>query len=60
MPVFDETVTWHVIRPEDLNHHGTLFAGKMSMWVVEAGLIAASRLVSRPEDIVCVLQEIGQ
>jgi acyl-CoA hydrolase len=49
-----ETVVLHLIRPADLNHHGTLFAGQMAKWLVEAGLIAASRLVGRPEDIVCV------
>ncbi|MBI2869815.1 MAG: acyl-CoA thioesterase [Chloroflexi bacterium] len=50
----EETVVLHLIRPEDLNHHGTLFAGQMAKWLLEAGLIAASRLVGRPEDIVCV------
>ncbi|MCX6013921.1 MAG: acyl-CoA thioesterase [Chloroflexi bacterium] len=49
-----ETTTSHLVRPEDLNHHGTLFAGKMAMWFLEAGLIASSLLVGRPEDIVCV------
>jgi len=36
-------------KPEDLNHQGTLFAGQMAKWLAEAGLIAASRLVGRPE-----------
>jgi len=44
----------HLVRPEDLNHHGTLFAGQMAKWLVEAGLIAASRLTGKPEDVVCV------
>lgn len=44
----------HLIRPEDLNHHGTLFAGRMAEWMVEGCFIAASRLLGRPEDIVCV------
>lgn len=43
----------HLIRPEDLNHHGTLFAGRMAEWMVEACFIAAARLVGRPQDIVC-------
>ncbi len=43
----------HLIRPEDLNHHGTLFAGRMSEWLVEGCFIAASRLLGKPEDIVC-------
>ncbi len=52
--MLEETVILHLIRPEDLNHHGTMFAGQMSKWLVEAGLIAASRLTGKPEDIVCV------
>ncbi|MRR17356.1 MAG: acyl-CoA thioesterase [Deltaproteobacteria bacterium] len=42
-----------MVKSEDLNHHGTLFAGKTSMWVVEAGFIAAASL-THPENIVCV------
>jgi acyl-CoA hydrolase len=34
-----ETVVLHLIRPEDLNHHGALFAGQMAKWLVEAGLM---------------------
>lgn len=49
-----ESTISHLIRPEDLNHHGTLFAGQMAKWLVEAGLIMASRLTGKPEDIVCV------
>jgi len=49
-----ESTTAHLVKPEDLNHHGTLFAGQMAKWLVEAGVIAAARLVGRPEDIVCV------
>jgi acyl-CoA hydrolase len=49
-----ETVISHLIRPEDLQHHGTLFAGRMAEWFVEACFIAACRLVGKPEDIVCV------
>lgn len=49
-----ESTTAHLVRSEDLNHHGTLFAGKMALWFLEGGLIAASRLIGRPNDIVCV------
>lgn len=48
-----ETIISHLIKLEDLNHHGTLFAGRMSEWMVEACFIAASRLVGRPEDVLC-------
>jgi acyl-CoA hydrolase len=49
-----ETSISHLIRPEDLQHHGTLFAGRMAEWLVETCFVAASRLVGKPEDIVCV------
>lgn len=46
-------VTNHMVKGDDLNHHGTLFAGKMAMWFVEAGFIAAASL-KNPESIVCM------
>jgi acyl-CoA hydrolase len=49
-----ETSISHLIRPEDLQHHGTLFAGRMAEWFVEACFVAATRLVGKPEDVVCV------
>jgi acyl-CoA hydrolase len=49
-----ETIISHLVKPEDLQHHGTLFAGRMAEWLVETCFIAASRFVGRPEDIVCV------
>ncbi|MBI4187110.1 MAG: acyl-CoA thioesterase [Chloroflexi bacterium] len=49
-----ETVISHLIKPEDLQHHGTLFAGRMADWLIETCFIAACRLVGKPEDVVCV------
>lgn len=49
-----ETSVLRVVKPPDLNHHGTLFAGQMASWLVEAGLIAAASLHGKSEDIVCV------
>ena len=43
----------HLVKGDDLNHHGTLFAGKTAMWFVEAGFIAAASL-TKPESIVCL------
>jgi len=54
MHTLNETVISHLVKPEDLQHHGTLFAGRMAAWLVETCFIAASRFVGRPEDIVCV------
>ena len=48
-----ETAISHLVKPEDLQHHGTLFAGRMAEWLVETCFIAACRLVGKPEDIVC-------
>jgi acyl-CoA hydrolase len=45
--------TYHLVKSEDLNHHGTLYAGRTAEWFVEAGFIAAASL-SRPENIVCL------
>ncbi|HOJ52747.1 MAG TPA: acyl-CoA thioesterase [Syntrophales bacterium] len=49
-----ESRVLHLVRPEDLNHHGTLFAGQMAKWCIEAGLMAVARLIGKPEDVVCV------
>ncbi len=42
-----------LVKSEDLNHHGTLFAGKTAMWFVESGFIAVAAL-THPENIVCL------
>ncbi len=52
--MLDDTVIFHLIKPGDLNHHGTLFAGRMAEWMVEACFVAAARLVGRPDDVICV------
>jgi acyl-CoA hydrolase len=45
--------THHLVKGEDLNHHGTLYAGRAAEWFVEAGFIAAAGLVP-PHHIVCL------
>lgn len=45
-------VIYRHVKGQDLNHHGTLFAGRIAEWFVEAGLIAAAGLTS-PEQVVC-------
>jgi acyl-CoA hydrolase len=52
MEVFT-TTTQHLVKGEDLNHHGTLYAGRSAEWFVEAGFIAAAHLVP-PKNIVCL------
>ncbi len=45
--------TYHLIKSEDLNHHGTLYAGRSAEWFVEAGFIAASALLN-PHHVICL------
>lgn len=44
----------HLVKSEDLNHHGTLFAGRTAEWLVEAAFIAAAATHGRPQDVLCV------
>jgi len=46
-------VTNRLVKSEDLNHHGTLFAGRGCEWIVESGFIAAAGLLN-PKNIVCL------
>lgn len=45
--------THRLVKNEDLNHHGTLYAGRSAEWFVEGGFIAAASLI-RPENILCL------
>lgn len=47
------TYTTRLVKSEDLNHHGTLFAGRTAEWFVESGFIAAAMLIN-PRYIVCL------
>ncbi|HBB28645.1 MAG TPA: acyl-CoA thioesterase [Clostridiales bacterium] len=49
-----EFVVSRLVKSEDLNHHGTLFAGRTAEWFVEAAFIAAASSVGNPENIVCM------
>ncbi len=42
----------HLVKSEDLNHHGTLFAGKGAELIIAAGFIAAATITS-PNSVVC-------
>lgn len=46
--------TSRLVKSEDLNHHGTLFAGRTAEWFVESAFIAAASAVKSPENIVCL------
>lgn len=43
-----------LVKPQELNHHGTLFAGRMSEWFVENCFICAAKATRKPENIVCI------
>jgi len=50
---FERKQTIHLIRNEDLNYHGTLFAGRCAEWLVESGFVTvSSRLNLR--NVVCL------
>ena len=44
----------HLVKSEDLNHHGTLYAGRSAEWLVEAAFVAAAVEHGRPQDILCI------
>lgn len=43
-----------LVKSEDLNHHGTLFAGRTAEWFVESSFIAAASTLGDPKNIVCL------
>lgn len=43
-----------LVKSEDLNHHGTFFAGRMAEWFVEACFICGAKHTEKPENIVCL------
>ncbi len=45
--------THRLVKSEDLNHHGTLFAGRGAEWFVEAGFIAATQYIP-PHNMICL------
>jgi acyl-CoA hydrolase len=49
-----EYTVYRLVKSEDLNHHGTLFAGRTAEWFVESSFVAAACAVGNPEHIVCV------
>ena len=50
---FPKFTSVHLVKGEDLNHHGTLYAGRTAEWFVESGFIAAASM-TKPENIVCL------
>lgn len=44
--------TFHLVKGEDLNHHGTLFAARAAAWFVESGFTAAACEHGNSDEIV--------
>jgi acyl-CoA hydrolase len=49
----EKIINYKMIKSEDLNHHGTLFAGRSAEWFVESAFIAAASKLD-PKHIVCL------
>lgn len=47
-----EYETLHLVKEEDLNHHGTLFAARAAAWLVEAGFATAACEHGNTDEIV--------
>lgn len=45
--------THHLVKGEDLNHHGTLYAARAAAWFVEAAFAAVACTQGSAEGIVC-------
>jgi len=48
-----KTIVSRLVKSEDLNHHGTLFAGRAAEWFIEACFIAGVQTGLKAEGIVC-------
>lgn len=47
-------VNSRLVKSEELNHHGTLFAGRTAEWFVESAFIAAASTIGDPKNVVCL------
>ena len=43
----------HLVKGEDLNHHGTLYAARTAYWFVESAFVAAACEHGNPNEILC-------
>ena len=44
--------TLHLVKSEDLNHHGTLFAARATSWLIEAGFATVACEHGNPNEVV--------
>jgi len=50
---FKSSLSFRLVKGEDLNHHGTLFAGRCAEWFVESGFVAVAAFLNT-KNIVCL------
>lgn len=51
--------TRHFVRPEDHNHHETLYAGRLTEWLTEAAMIGVTKRLGRNDGVVlAALEEV--
>jgi len=50
---FKKSLSHRLVKSEDLNHHGTLFAGRCAEWFVEAGFVAVTQFLP-VHQVVCL------
>ncbi len=43
----------HLVKSEDLNHHGTLFAARTASWFVESAFAAAAATHKNSSEVLC-------
>lgn len=47
-----KTITHHYVRMEQMNHHGSLYAGILTDWMTEAAFLGIARDIGRTDHIV--------
>lgn len=53
-----KTITHHYVRMEQMNHHGSLYAGILTDWMTEAAFFGVAQILGRRDHIVmCAVQD---
>lgn len=53
-----KTITHHYIRMEQMNHHGSLYAGVLTDWMTEAAFFGVVQVLGRRDHVVmCAVQD---
>ena len=47
-------ITRHLVRPADLNHHGTLYGGRIAEWMTEAAFMGMAQILGHTDHAVIV------